>query len=106
MNFPNDREGPFYVRSDFLTSPDGCNKILFGSQEEYLRPKLIRLIDPRQYRHSADHFEILSVHRLDPLLQTRSAITDNFFPATVRFQGQKVGIGVSPIFYKLIKVHY
>ena len=91
MDFSESFDGPFYIRSDYLSSPDGGNEILFPSREEYLRAlEDPTVIDPSQYRRSVDHADYLRAFQLDPPPQSRSKISENFFPATVRFRGRRL----------------
>ena len=91
MDFSESFDGPFYIRSDYLSSPDGGNEILFPSREEYLRALEDPTgIDPSQYRRSVDHADYLRTFQLDPPPQSRSKISENFFPATVRFRSRRL----------------
>ena len=91
MDFSDSLDGPFYIRSDFLASPDGGNEILFPSREEYLRAlENPTLIDSCQYRRSVDHADYLRAIQLDSPLPSRSTLSENFFPATVRFRSRRL----------------
>ena len=91
MDFSDALDGPFYIRSDFLASSDGGNEILFSSREEYFRAlEDPAVIDPCQYRRSVDHADYLRALRLDSPLPSRSTISENFFPATVRFRCRRI----------------
>ena len=91
MDFSESFDGPFYIHSDYLASHDGGNEILFPSREEYLRAlEDPTVIDPCQYRRSVDHADYLRAFQLDPPPSSRSNISENIFPATVRFHNRRL----------------